>query len=304
MSSARTSGHPLADRRFDYAIAYKDGGELTAAVELLGQALELAPDWAPGWTTLGEWHEASGDRATAIDAYRRALALDAADTSGAGARLARLGAHPADGAVSQAHVAALFDDYAPRFEASLVKGLAYRGPALLREALTDLQPGRGFRRMLDLGCGTGLAGEAFADLCERMEGVDLSPAMLAIAARKKIYARLVPSDVLDFLGAELSRSADLILAADVFVYLGDLAVIFQEVARVLGPGGVFAFTVQHHDGEEPFLVGQDLRYAHSVIALQTWAKAAGLVVAQIKPASTRLDAGSPVPGLVVVLHLP
>ena len=302
MSSARTSGHPLADRRFDYALAYREGGEFTAAVELLGQALELAPGWAPGWTTLGEWHEASGDLGAAIDAYRRALALDAADTSGAGARLARLGAHSADGAVSQAHVAALFDDYAPRFEASLVKGLAYRGPALLREALLDLQPGRGFRRMLDLGCGTGLAGEAFASLCERMEGVDLSPAMLAIATGKKIYARLVAGDVRDFLGTEPSGSADLILAADVFVYLGDLAAIFREAARVLGPGGFFAFTVQHHDGEKPFLVGKDLRYAHSAAALRAWTQAAGLSVMQIKPASTRLDAGSPVPGLVVVLQ--
>ena len=112
--SSRCSGNPAADRRHTYAVSYREAGDLEAAAELMAQALELAPRWAAGWLTLGEVLEAGGKEGPAIDAYRQAMSLDPADEAGAGGRLARLGAHPAGGALSPAHVAALFDDYAPR----------------------------------------------------------------------------------------------------------------------------------------------------------------------------------------------
>src|SRR4051794_29410155 len=146
--STTTSGDAIADRRFAHAMAYREAGDISAAAELVEQALELAPRWAEGWLTLGELREAlSHDRAA--EAYRHALSFDPADRAGAGVRLARLGAVPAEGAMSPAHVAALFDDYAPRFEASLVERLGYRAPGLLREAVQELG-GRRFSRMIDL----------------------------------------------------------------------------------------------------------------------------------------------------------
>ena len=301
MSLPRTSGHPLADRRFAYAMDYKAGGDIAAAAELAAQALELAPDWAAGWTALGELHEANTDKAAAIDAYRRGLALDPADTAGAGARLARLGERSAGGAVSHAHIAALFDDYAPRFEKSLLEGLHYRGPALLREALAACRSPLAFGHALDLGCGTGLAAEALAANCASMDGVDLSGAMLAEAGRKGLYRNLVQDDIEAFLQSIPTGTIDLLLAADVFVYIGDLAAIFRQAARALAPGGLFAFTVQRHDGEVPFVLGEDLRYAHGAGALTTWAGAAALGVLRLDTVSTRTDGGRHVPGLVVVL---
>ena len=47
-----------------------------------------------------------------------------------------------------------------------------------------------FGTMLDLGCGTGLAGEAFRPHVDWLEGVDLSPGMIAQARKKTIYDRL------------------------------------------------------------------------------------------------------------------
>lgn len=307
MSAHRSSGDAVADRRYAYAMQYRAADEPGAAAELIEQALELAPGWAAGWVALGEAREAAGAGEPAASAYRHALELDPADTAGARARLARLGEAPADGAVTPAHVAALFDDYAARFEASLVGALAYRGPALLRQAVTAVTAAGGparFDRAVDLGCGTGLAAEAFADLCARIDGVDLSANMLAAAAGKGLYASLTQASIDAYLEAEPAASADLVLAADVLVYLGDLGALFVRVARVLRASGRFAFTVQTAEGGGDFVLGPDLRYAHGADAVRRWAAAAGLAVRMLQEASTRTDAGRPVPGLLLVLEKP
>ncbi|MFN7286441.1 MAG: class I SAM-dependent DNA methyltransferase [bacterium] len=298
MSTHRSSGDSLADRRFDYAMRYREAGDHRAAAELIAQALERAPDWAAGFLALGEAWEAAGEAAAAAQAYRAALERDPADSVGAGVRLARLGLRSVDGALSTAHVAALFDDYAPRFETALVQGLRYRGPALLRGAIMAAGPRR-FAHALDLGCGTGLMGEALVDLYERIDGVDLSDAMLAVARGKSIYARLDRDDLIAFLDRQPPGSIDLAVAADVLVYLGDLGAVCAAVGRVLEPGGLFTFTVQDA-GTEDMRLGADLRYAHGAAALRRWLAAACFAVVSLEAASTRDDAGAPVPGLVCV----
>ncbi|MDQ0392580.1 class I SAM-dependent DNA methyltransferase [Labrys monachus] len=302
MSYPRSSGDIIADRRFAYAMSYKAEGDLQAAAELVEQALASVPGWATGWFALGDLLESAGRREAAIAAYRRCLDIDAVDEAGAGARLARLGAIEADGAMAPAHVAALFDDYADRFEASLVNGLGYRGPALLLAALEPLRKPFRFGHALDLGCGTGLAGEAFRASCASIEGVDLSAAMLSLARRKGLYDRLEQGDVATFLEGRPAQSADLLLAADVFVYLGNLEAIFRQAARVLAPGGLFAFSAQRWDGPEAFILNHDMRYAHSHAAIAAWAGAAGLAIACRNDEWARRDRGQPVPGMVAVLE--
>ena len=297
--SRSTSGDAIADRRFAYAIEYRDAGEPRLAAELVAQALEQAPAWAEGWLVLGELHEQLGENDSAADAYRRALALDSSDRAGATARLVRLGEFHAN-ALTPAHVAALFDDYAPRFEEALVERLGYRAPALLREAIVSLGPRR-FFRMLDLGCGTGLAGAALADLCEAMDGVDLSSAMLKRAKERGVYDVLTRAEIVQHVRTLPSASVELVVAADVLVYIGDLALLFSEAARVLAEGGLFAFTAQSEEAG-PFRLGKDLRYAHSQAAIRGWADSAGFAIRTLVEASTRQDGGHPVPGFLAVLE--
>ena len=301
MPHAHSSGDATADRRFAYAMDYKGLGDLAAAADLLEQALECAPGWAAGWLVLGDVLESLERNDDAVAAYRRSLTLDAMDRAGAGARLARLGRMAVDGAMTPAHIAALFDDYAGRFETSLVQGLAYRGPALLHGALRGLREPFAFGHTLDLGCGTGLAGEAFGSVCASIDGVDLSEAMLARARQKKVYRRLVHDGALEFLRKQARQSTDLVLAADVFVYLGDLQALFSEAARVLAPGGLLAFSAQRCEGPDAFILGQDMRYAHSLEGIETWAQAAGLTMRYRDEEWARMDRGRPVPGMVVVL---
>src|SRR4029077_18883888 len=121
---------------------------------------------------------------------------DPQDRHGASLRLARLGPGEPGTAGLQRHVRTLFDQYAPRFDRAL-EDLGYRAPALLRDAVTA--HGTRFGTMLDLGCGTGLAGAALRPQVDWLVGVDLSPKMIEEARRKGVYDRLAVGDIAAFL---------------------------------------------------------------------------------------------------------
>jgi predicted TPR repeat methyltransferase len=297
-----SSGDMLADRRFDFARDLQLSGDLVAAEDLFVQATDLAPGFATAWFTLGEVRELLGDRAGAIAAFRAAETTDPGDRNGAGLRLMRLGA--ADlAAMRPTYVTALFDQYAPRFDAALVDDLGYRGPALLLAAVLGVRAAAGgpvqFPRVIDLGCGTGLAARAFAPVAGKIIGIDLSPRMVERARATGLYAELDVAEIADGLRRQADASADLILAADVMVYVHDMTPLLAEVARVLTRGGLFAFTVESHAGEGVVL-GQGLRYAYTAKRLRALVAEAGLALDLLEPASSRTEGGAQVPGLVAV----
>jgi predicted TPR repeat methyltransferase len=299
-----SSGDLIADRRFAWAQDCEAKGDLQAAADLLLQALELTPGYASAWFALGEIREKLGDRAGAIAAFGKAREADADDRHGAVLNLIRLG----EGALADmppAYVRTLFDHYAPTFDKALTEGLEYRAPALLLSAVETACGEAGapahFGAMLDLGCGTGLAGAVFRPRVERLVGVDLSPRMIDQARGKNLYDRLDVGDVVQFLAAEhaAAMAYDLIVAADVFVYLSELTPVALAAARVLASGGLFAFTVETHPGSGVAL-GAALRYAHSDDHVRAAIDHAGLNLLGLDTAATRTEKGVPVPGLVVV----
>ncbi len=164
-----SSGDLMADRRFDFARDLQLKGDLAAAADLLLQAAELAPGFASAWFTLGEIRQRLGEREQAIAAFRKARDADPDDRHGARLRLMLLGAEQLS-AMPPAYVRALFDQYAPKFEAALVDDLCYRGPALLFKAVLSVRAAVRkaalFNRAIDLGCGTGLAARiSSASIC-------------------------------------------------------------------------------------------------------------------------------------------
>jgi predicted TPR repeat methyltransferase len=215
-----TSGDLIADRRYEMARAYAADGDLAAAADLYAQAVELAPGFASAWFALGEAREVLGDRDGARAAFERAAVADQEDRQGAALRLKRLGGGDPAREALHGYVRTLFDQYAPRFDRALAD-LSYSAPEKLREAVTKY--GLRFGTMLDLGCGTGLAGAAFRPHVDWLIGVDLSPKMIEEAHRKGVYDRLVVNDVVAFLAGESEQSAQLIIAADVFAYIADFA---------------------------------------------------------------------------------
>ncbi|HEY2227292.1 MAG TPA: methyltransferase [Xanthobacteraceae bacterium] len=300
-----SSGDLIADRRHQWALDYLARGDLAGAAEILEQVLETAPTFAGAWFALGTIRETQGQRERAIAAFRAARAADPQDYHGAGLRLARLGVGEATPAMMQRHVRRLFDQHAPRFEQSLLQHLAYRGPQLLFDAVTAVTRAAGrpmrFAAMLDLGCGTGLAGAAFRAVGDHLAGIDLSAAMIEEARRRSLYDRLGAGELAEFLAAEANAETryDLVLAADVLVYIEDLAAVAAAVRHVLARCGLFAFTVETHAGDG-VLLRESLRYAHGAACIRAAMAGAGLDLLRLAEVSTRTEKGEPVPGLLGV----
>jgi predicted TPR repeat methyltransferase len=296
-----SSGDLIADRRYEFARDLQTRGDLAAAAEVLEQAIEVAPQFASAWFSLGEIRAALGERGTAVTAFQKACAADPDDRHGAGVWLMRLGAVPVT-EMPQAYVRSLFDQYAPRFDAELTERLHYRAPALLVEAVLAVcaaeQKSARFKRAIDLGCGTGLGAAAFAGTVETFIGIDISPGMIEQARATGLYAELDVDDMVAGLQRQRDASADLVLAADAMVYVGELAPVLQQVRRVLTPGGLLTFTVETHDGEG-VVIGAGLRTAHSANYIRDAISAAGLTLAHLEPASPRTEDKVPVRGLVI-----
>lgn len=292
-----SSGDLIADRRADYAEMLFGAGDIAAAVEVLRGATELAPGWAAGRFRLGEMLEAAGEPAAAVEAFRRAILLDPQDRLGAALRLSLVEPGNSLTAPPSLFVETLFDQYAEKFDVSLLEKLSYRVPELLFEQIMATGPRR-FAQAVDLGCGTGLMGERLRGVADHLEGFDLSSAMLRKAAAKGIYDRLEKADVtaLDLKG----KNPDLVSASDVFMYIGALDGIFAHVAAMLAPGGIFAFSVERHDGPEAMMLRPSRRFAHSEAYLRELMAADGFAVLSLASATIRQDAGGPIEGLLIV----
>jgi predicted TPR repeat methyltransferase len=286
-----------------------ESGEPASAAELMEQALELTPGWAAGWFTLATYREKAGNTQGAIEALNEVVALDAGDVFGARLKLAVLGAADMPDRPPSRYVERLFDDYADRFETSLVEKLGYSVPqklaALLAGAAASMPVH--FRLAVDLGCGTGLFGPEIRARVDRLEGFDLSKGMLAKAADKGVYDHLGRADLSlpppqsgIFNGGLAPGRADLITAADVLMYLGNLQSVMTIVGELAASGAVFAFSVEDAEEEEGYLLRDSLRFAHSEAYIRTILAAHGFVVHDLARSVIRMDAGKPVRGILFI----
>jgi predicted TPR repeat methyltransferase len=293
------------------------------------------PDFGAGWWRRGQALQHLGRHAEALTAYDRAVALDPdlgeawslrggvlreqqrldeaarsyeqAIAHGADAELNRYFLASVSGreqpaSAPPAYVEPLFDDYAETFEQHLVGALNYRGHAILVEQLRALGE-KTYASAVDLGCGTGLCGALLRPLVERLDGVDLSRRMLAKADALGIYAELVHGDAIEYL-RRTERRHDLVVAADVFIYIGDLDAAFEGVRRVARPGALFCFSAERGADAADYALLPSLRYAHSKRYLAGLAQRHGFATRHIAEAPLREDQRRPVPGLYVFLEAP
>ena len=289
------SGDPLADRRADYAATMAHLGDMPVAIEVLRGALDIAPNWAAGWFRLGEYYELIGDTENAIAAWRNTQRHDPTDPFGAGLKIDLLLDVPVAESMPPAFVEMLFDQYAPRFETSLVEKLDYQGPNLIMEALRS----NGFNsanRALDLGCGTGLMGAELRPHTDTLTGFDISQGMLDQAGDKGIYDKLEKHDI----GAlnQTEETYDLIIAADVFIYLGALERIIGWCAGTLTAEGRLAFSIEV--GDQPIQLRQSRRIAHSAEYIENLLRDAGFSDVSQQPCVLRTDRGKDVSSMIFV----
>ena len=247
--------------------------------------------------------ERAGRRSDAIAAYRAALALDPEDRGGVSVRLAALGAGDSPAAAPPAYVATLFDQTARRFEEILVERLGYAVPSMLPDLLDRAGVGR-TTRLLDLGCGTGLAAAALAPRTGHVTGCDLSEEMLSIAWDKGLYDDLYVGEAAALMGGWDEAPFDLIVAADMLPYLGDLDPLLAGVTACLAPGGHFAASTETLDPAQfagrGYMVGPKQRFAHAPAYLAARLDAHRLTPVETREITVRAEDGARVPGQLVL----
>jgi predicted TPR repeat methyltransferase len=301
-------------------------GDVDTALEAARETAHLNPHVPLAIVALGDALLAAGLLPTAIAEFQRALRLDpemeearlklglswleAGEADRALEQFASLEEPPAD-LIARAeaiktqprsdagYVRHLFDQFSADYDTRMRGQLGYRAPEILRELAMMVMPGAEGLGVLDLGCGTGLAAQAFADMTAAIDGIDLSPAMIAKARARGLYRDLAVADIETALAAG-GADYDLILAADTLVYLGTLDAVFEGAARRLKPGGFFLFTVEGSAGPD-FELGPKRRWRHSEGYLRRAAEAAGFDIAGLLACSPRAEAGVPVEGFAVAL---
>ncbi len=262
------------------------------------EALTSNPDLTDAWFGRGKVLALLGRGDQAVADYRKALELGG-DSELIEYSLAALGAAATPAAMPTRMVTELFDDYADNFDEHLVGTLKYQAPSLLVDLITRFTPSRALD-IVDLGCGTGLVALQFRPLARNLTGVDVSANMLAKARQRGLYDHLVCSDINQFLQTH-DGMFDLAVAADVFIYIGDLSSVFQEVRRVLRDVGLFCFSVETTDHGD-FVLRSNLRYAHSVDYLRRLAEQNAFAVETIVSQAIRQDEGGDVNGYYAVMR--
>ena len=268
------------------------------ALAALDEALALDEQFAQAWACRGGLLKDMGRPAQAIASLQRGIELGA-DVPVNSYLLASLTGTAAPGSAPAAYVQQLFDAYAGQFETHLVQSLDYRVPELLAQLAARY--GGPFAQALDLGCGTGLCAGPLKALAERLHGVDLSAGMLERARATGLYERVWQGDIAEHLHTTGERYA-LIVAADVFIYIGDLQAVFAGVRRVLEPRGLFCFSVEQGSDERSYELRSSSRYAHSAQHLRALAAQQDFELLALEEATLRKDQAQPVAGLLLALR--
>lgn len=273
------------------------------AIDALTRAITLQPDNVDAHFSMGVTLKAQGKFAEAADMLHKTLELDP-NHECAGYYLATLGATPSPEQSPTEYVRKLFDAYAENFEQDLVQNLEYRTPEVLYQIVTEPQ-GENPNPMdiIDLGCGTGLCGKLFKSVARSLTGVDLSPKMVEKARQLNVYDQLITGDVLQSL--QVGEPAfDLVLAADVFVYIGKLDEIFAASHNALRSGGLFAFSVEADETREDYVLRPSGRYGHSAAYIRTLAEKHGQQEVSMREVVLRKEAGIPMQGYLFVFRKP
>jgi predicted TPR repeat methyltransferase len=341
IAQAIAANGQMPDFHYNLAIVLKAQGKLEEAVASYQRAIALKPDYADAhnnlgniWKNLGQRDKAlasfecalrvrpgnadtlynlgilcseAGDREAAARHFHTCLEHDPDDAHGARMLLARLGLAEAPGQTSPAQLQKIYDVRSQFWDGER----SYFAPGLVAAALRQHavcdKPD-----VLDIGCGTGLVGALVRPLIHsgagRLDGIDISPAMLEKAKAKGVYDRLDQTDLVPFLSTHRT-GYDVLLAAAALIHFGDLKPVLQAAAQALRGNGLFIFTLFLHEQDGDFAVAASDRlaqsgcYSHSAGYVERLAAESGFSVRSLEKVVHEHDQdGNPVPGLLAALQ--
>lgn len=291
--------NPLVESYFNIGVLIMNQERHTEAAEYLEHAAKIDPDYLPTFLNLGAIYLKMNKMNEAVRCYQAAIKLKPDDQEIQHILSAITQQHTPDAAPKE-YLQHLFDQYAHYYDKHLTQYLQYQVPEKLFQVIqeqTHIDSPEWI--ILDLGCGTGLSGKPFKKLAKYLIGIDISESMIITAHEKNIYDEIHSGDIQQLI--ENYHNMDLIIAADVFTYIGDLAGIFAKVHVALKPNGLFIFTVEK-TSTEPYLLQQNIRYAHSKRYLETLIQDNHFKMLKFDNLILRKQQNKPVEGYLVLLQ--
>lgn len=306
---------------YNLALVLKDLGDYEEALGLMFNAHQRAPereDFAAGIM----------ETLTGLAAENAELALKIAenwqkiepDNVFSRRILAGISGMPAESGDDRLYAEKLFDNFAATYDETLER----LNPQITAEFLR--RHGAATGNVLDLGCGTGLAAQALKTADNTFDGADISANMLEAARRKGLYRELYQADAAALLremaaGTEANTAVshndyDLILAFDVFCYMGNLEEILTAAADLMRQadrrraesGKTEAalampelwFTTESADEErgKDFYLTATGRYKHQRAYVEKTLQKAGFAEIDAYPLVLRQENGEDVPGFL------
>lgn len=284
---------------YSYALAFLELGDFEQAIAKFQGVLALKQDHLDARSNLGIAYLKAGKLDLAQNTFSDVLKLEpnhpivnylyAAMTG------KNLPARP-----PEIYVRDLFDHYAKHYEQHMVDILHYKTPQQLRILFDKYSKANKFS-IIDLGCGTGLSGLAFADIAEKLIGVDLSEKMLALAKQKNIYNELIQADLIQAL-KKYDQAFDLLLASDTFNYFGDFKELFLCCSGALKSNGYLLFSVEKEKHNQDWALQNNSRYAHSEHYVRELAQQCNFKVVAIEQAALRMQQHEACQGLLCLLQ--
>jgi predicted TPR repeat methyltransferase len=249
----------LEEAHNNLGITYMELGKVIDAINHYQIATKLNNEFHFAYCNLGIAYKEIGDNVSAIKSFKKALEIQP-DYAEPIHMLNILNGFTSI-APPQKYVEKLFDDFSTKFDKTL-KELNYKLPFIVNELIRGLDNNIiKYNKAIDLGCGTGLAGNDLRSICKNLTGIDLSKKMLEEARKLKIYDNLIAGDIVKILNSS-SLSYDLFIALDVLIYIGEVGSIFKSVRERCNKNAIFIFSVevQNNDGYSLLKTG---RYSHS-----------------------------------------
>jgi len=287
---------------FHLGITQASLGELEAAQKTYLTLLTLSPEHAQAHHNLATLYLHLNDKKSALQHYQKTCDLNPNNQTAQHMTQALQGKTLEKGAPHE-YTRALFDQYAYTYEQHVNDTLQYQVPKQLRSMLNEVAHQKITPwKVLDLGCGTGLCAPYFSDIADKLYGVDLSPQMVDVATQKNVYYKLAVSDIIDYL-KKSTEVFELIIAADVFIYFGELKTVFQSIHQKLKVQQYFTFSIEQLiDSNQNYHITETGRYRHQAKYIQALCQEIGFELMTEKEDTIRYQEEQPIAGLLYLLQ--
>ncbi len=250
---------------YNLGLIYQTLNKTDFAIDAYNRAVDLNPQHVKAHANLGYIYHQKGLTDKCKKSFNIAAGIDP-ENAQLKHMMASLGLVDIPKTADAEYVKNTFDSYADHYDEHLLQKLKTRTPQLVIDDVIKFFQPQHYNKpsLLDLGCGTGLCGEDLHNYFETLVGVDLSPKMIEIADSKNIYNSTYIDDITGFLQKD-NEKYDVIIASDVFVYIGDLKPVFTLIHQHLKYNGIFSFTTETLlDAEKQYILCETGRYKHNI----------------------------------------